>query len=96
MNWVSEFFYNPCILPCPNCGSNISVSELSKHMWISGVEGCEWTVYKYGFFDDLFVQCPKCNSKYKVSGSVYDGPEEGCVTHSLKLKPIEESKDNNK
>lgn len=43
----------------------------------------EWIVYKYDFFDDVFVQCPKCKNKYKVIGSVYDGPEEGYVKHFL-------------
>lgn len=94
MNSISEFFYKPCVLPCPDCGNDISISGLSKHMWIAGIEGCEWTIYKYAFFDDVYAQCSKCHNKYKVSGSVYDGPDEGYVSHYLKLEPVEETKDN--
>lgn len=96
MNSISELFFRPCVLLCPNCGNDVSVSELSKHMWISGIEGCEWTVYKYDFLDDVFVQCPNCNNRYKVSGSVYDGPDEGYISNLLKLKSVEESNDKNK
>lgn len=87
---ISEFFYKPCILSCPNCNSYILVADLSKYMGISGIEGCELTVYKYDFVSDVVVECPGCHKKFKVTGSVYDGPEEGYVSQYLKLKPLDE------
>ena len=87
-----NFFYKPCILSCPNCGNDILVNDLSKHMGISGVEGCEWIVYKYDFLNDVIVECSKCNNKFKVIGSVYDGPDEGYVSHYLRLTSLQDQK----
>lgn len=95
MAWISEFFYKPTALPCPDCGNDVLVAKLSHHMGIVGIEGCEWTVYKYGFVSDVEVECKKCHSRFKVNGYVYDGPDEGYLRHYLKLVPLQEQEEKN-
>ena len=92
--WLSDFFYKPCTLPCPNCENDVSVTNLSHNMGIVGIEGCEWAVYKYGFVNDVEVKCTKCHAIFKVSGYVYDGPDEGYLNPCLKLVPLQEEKKN--
>ena len=87
MTWLSEFFYKPCTLPCPDCKDNVSISNLSHHMGIVGIEGCEWEVFVWGFVNAIEVECKKCHNVFKVSGVVYDGPTEGYLNPCLKLIP---------
>lgn len=89
MAWISEFFYKPCALPCPKCSNDVLVTNLSHYMGIVGIEGCEWAVYKYGFINDVEVECKECHSRFKVNGYIYDGPDEGYLDHSLKLIPLQ-------
>jgi hypothetical protein len=92
---ISEFFYKPCTLQCSNCGNDILVINLSHNMGIVSIEGCEWTVYKYGFVNNVEVECAKCHTMLKVSGYVYDGPDEGYLSHCLKLIPLQEQEKKN-
>ena len=86
--WLSEFFFKPAPLTCPICGNKVYLKDLSHYMGITGIEGCEWFVYRYDFVREMSVGCSRCCTMFKVSGSVFDGPDEGYLRSALKLEPL--------
>ena len=97
MTSTPAFFDNPFIMLCPVCGKDISIAGLADKMEYK-ITAC-WEIgeeHQYSFITDVITECAECQKRFKITGSIWDYPEEYSHTkisqtsHTLKLLPLDD------
>ena len=86
MSSISDFFNEPCKLPCPNCGCDVFVSDLANNMKSRITGAFEYgEEFTYTFAKDVTTKCSDCSAELKVEGFIVDVPDEYYTSSYLKL-----------
>lgn len=83
---ITDFFDNPCAFSCPNCGDDILVTRLADKMKYV-ISGCFeiGEEHQYSFIDAVTIKCSICHKWFKITGCIYDYPDESEIINNLKL-----------
>lgn len=77
------------ILPCPHCGKDIKVDLISDSTdCVSSSERQMGIEREYNV--DVAGDCPHCNGKYKITGAIWEYPE-NCCNYEQDIKISKES-----